>query len=93
MSGIITTPLQASIKQAAEVEAELRGELEEQASKLREGEERSEREQARLRSELELKETAYKEHQTQSIEYQKKLQEQLQGRPHSRGEIQLHICV
>ena len=54
---------QASIKRAAEVEAELRTELEGEASRRREGEERGEREQSRLRSELKSKETAYKEHQ------------------------------
>ena len=45
------------------MEAELRTELEEEATRRKEGEERGEREQARLRSELKSKETAYKEHQ------------------------------
>ena len=54
---------QASIKRAAEVEAELRTELEEEATRRKEGEEKGEKEQIRLRSELKSKETAYKEHQ------------------------------
>ena len=42
------------------METELRRELEEQATRVREAEGRGEREQARLRSELRSKETAYK---------------------------------
>ena len=42
------------------METELRRELEEQASRVREAEGRGEKEQARLRSELRSKETAYK---------------------------------